>query len=694
MRMFRLRLSTLLVLINVSLILLAVTGMSGAAVQLLRQLADEQALARVAQAGQSAHQELDASRGTLLTTARLLAERPTLLRLLRTNQLEEMSAFLGRFRQTSGLGGCAVLRDGRLVMQSGMAMDWAALRARLPDAGAPNAVIASDGRSLPALIAYAPMQELTGTLVLTARPLDGALEQELGRRVGLPVRIWPPPDPSAPPDPRARLWASAADTPAVGRIDQVGSYLAVVALPQADQPRPVLLEVALPTTGVDESMFRLVEHLLLLALTVTLLAALANLLLGRRLSAPLLRLSDAASGIGRGDLATPIAQPDQGTEIAVLAGALEEMRARLLQLTGDLRYHQAEAEAILTGIVEGVFTVDRERRIHYINPQAAELLGLPHERVIGRFCGDVLSPRPDSQGVRPCERDCPILQARFRGSARATEHLQLPDGQTRTVIITSAAAAEGQQVQVMRDETELEATRRLRDTVLANISHEFRTPLSAQLASIELLLDRLPDLTIDELGQLVLALQRGTLRLTRLIDNLLESVRIESGQDSIRLRLVSLDEVVEEAVELTRPLLNQRGQEALVDLPYPLPSVKGDARRLTQVFVNLLANANKFAPLNSVITISGVVQEESIALWVEDRGPGLPPMAGQSLFERFVRAPAEEPEQNGMGLGLWIVKSIVERHGGQVGAQSSPAGTQMYVILPRGREQADEDTRC
>jgi signal transduction histidine kinase len=69
-------------------------------------------------------------------------------------------------------------------------------------------------------------------------------------------------------------------------------------------------------------------------------------------------------------------------------------------------------------------------------------------------------------------------------------------------------------------------------------------------------------------------------------------------------------------------------------------------------------------------------------------------MAGQSLFERFVRAPAEEPEQNGMGLGLWIVKSIVERHGGQVGAQSSPAGTQMYVILPRGREQADEDTRC
>lgn len=689
MGMFRLRLSTLLVLINVSLTLMAVVGVSGAAVQLLRQLADEQALGRVAQAGQSARQELDVARDTLLTTTRLLAERPTLQRLLQTDQPAELSAFLERFRQTGGLGGCAVLRGGRLVVQSGAALDWTTLPARQT----PGAVLASAGGAS-VLLAYAPMAALTDTLVLTARPLDAALAGELGARVGLPVTIRPAPGPGAQSDPRAALWARAADTPAVGRIDQIGSYLAVVALPQAGQAAPALLEVSLPTTTVDESMRRLVQDLLLLALAVTVLAALVNLLVGRRLGAPLLQLSQAAGGIGRGDLATPIRPPAQGAEITALAGALEEMRGQLLQLTGDLRQHQAEAEAILTGIVEGVFTVDRERRIRYINPQAAELLGTVPERAVGRFCGDVLNPRPDSAGARPCEQDCPILQARFRGSARATEHLTLPDGQSRTVIITSAATSEGQQVQVMRDETELEATRRLRDAVLANISHEFRTPLSAQLASIEILLDRLPDLTIHELGQLVLALQRGTLRLTRLIDNLLESVRIESGQDSIRLRPVSLDEVVEEAVELTRPLLNQRGQDVAIDLPYPLPSVKGDARRLTQVFVNLLANANKFAPLNSLITIGGVVQEDSIALWVEDRGPGLPPMAGQSLFERFVRAPAEEPEQNGMGLGLWIVKSIVERHGGQVGAQSSPAGTQMYVILPRGREQADEDPRC
>src|SRR5574342_121174 len=94
------------------------------------------------------------------------------------------------------------------------------------------------------------------------------------------------------------------------------------------------------------------------------------------------------------------------------------------------------------------------------------------------------------------------------------------------------------------------AALRLRDAVLANISHEFRTPLSAQLASIELLLDQLPELTTDQIGALVVSLQRGTLRLTQLIDNLLESVRIEAGQHTLRRRPVSVDEVVEQALEL------------------------------------------------------------------------------------------------------------------------------------------------
>src|SRR5204863_3387355 len=189
-----------------------------------------------------------------------------------------------------------------------------------------------------------------------------------------------------------------------------------------------------------------------------------------------------------------------------------------------------------------------------------------------------------------CDVRCPILEARTAGSARAIEHLLgAGAGEPRTAVITSAAPVEGLQVQVIRDESELEAVRRARDSVLANISHEFRTPLAAQLASIELLLEGMEKMPAAQQKELVSSLERGTLRLTQLIDNLLESVRIESGQLGIRQQSVALAEVVEEARALVRPLLAQRRQTLAVSLPEDLPLVAGDKPRLTQVFVNLLA---------------------------------------------------------------------------------------------------------
>src|SRR6202023_699735 len=301
---------------------------------------------------------------------------------------------------------------------------------------------------------------------------------------------------------------------------------------------------------------------------------------------------------------TPIAKAP-GRELGALAATLEDTRRQLLRLTAELRRRQAEGEAVLTGIAEGVFSVDRDRRIRYLNPQAAALLGLRPEEALGRFCGDVLNPR-DAAGGRPCEDGCPIVHARFRGTARATEHLQLGGGRRRSVVITSAAPVEERQFLVMRDETDVELARRQRDTVLANISHEFKTALAAQRASLELLREKLLERGGHDEGDegdesdgaqdLVLSLERGGLRLTQLIDNLLESVRIESGRDSLRRRPVALDEVVEEAVELTAPLVAQRRQRVEVNLPYPLPPVLGDAPRLVPGVVHLLATGQNVAP--------------------------------------------------------------------------------------------------
>ena len=693
--MRRLRLSTLLVAINVGLLLLAVTGMASVAVRLLRQLADEQALARVGQAGASARNAVSRSAEGALTAAQLLAERPTLQRLLEEADLPALTAFLAQFQQTSRLDGCAVLLDGAIFAASGPPLPWE----NLWQAGRAQAVSfiqRQPGSERLVMGAQTAIPSVTGATVMVAVSLEESFSRQIGAEIGLRVSIVER-EIALAPGPFAGLRAKAleSDEPVVARVDDRDLYLATLPLSAPSGEIVGFVETELPATSVSDSLRQLARTLLLLALVFGTLAGLGSFLLGRRFARPLQALTVAAARIGQGELGTPVAAAF-GAEAGTLATTLEEMRRRLLQLTADLRRQKAESEAILTGIVEGVFTVDQERRIRYLNPQTAALLGLEAAAVIGRFCGEVLNPQgPD--GVPPCEEQCPIVHSRFRTGARATEHLLLHNGERRTVVITSAPPAGGpapdgdlRQVQVLRDETETEAIRRLRDAVLANISHEFRTPLSAQLASLELLLDQLPELTQDQIGELLLSLQRGALRLTQLIDNLLESVRIEAGQHAIRHQPVALDEVVEAAVEMVRPLLDQRQQELVLDLPYPLPTITGDAPRLTQVFVNLLANAIKFAPPASVIRIGGDVQAQSLGLWVEDQGPGLPPQpTGHSLFAPFVRSPAEEPEQGGAGLGLWIVKSIVERHAGRVEALSTPAGTRISVTLPRMETNED-----
>jgi signal transduction histidine kinase len=669
------RLGTLLIGLNTGLVLLAVVCLSVAAVRLLGRLADEQALARVGLAGRSALLAVERSAGDVATSAHLLGERPTVGRLLSANDAAGLAAFLDRFRATSRLSGCAVLVQGKAAAASGAPLAWPdLLRAGLPSGASAPALVHGPAGDL-IFIASSPLVFFPGGVAVTALRLDDGFMRQVSRQVGLPVAIVP---------------IAPADGEAVPReVKGAGAYLST--LPLRDPSRPAvpvaMIETSLPLAPVAASLQGLERALFFAALLVAALASLSGLVISRRLAGPVQSLTSAAARIGRGDLATPIPRVS-GAELGALASTMEETRRRLLRLTSELHRRQAEGEAILTGIVEGVMSVDRDRRIRYLNPQAAALLGVSPEGALGRFCGDVLKP-VGVNGVRPCEEHCPILHARFRGATRATERLRQSDGTQRVVVITSAAPAEDQQFLVISDETEADAARRLRDAVLANISHEFKTPLAAQRASIELLRERLLEAAepAAETQSLVLSLERGGLRLTQLIDNLLESVRIEAGQTSIRSRPVALDEVVEEAVEMTEPLLAQRGQTLEVDLPYPLPAVQGDAPRLTQVFVNLLANANKFAPAGSAVRIGGAVEDGAVCLWVEDEGPGVPDggSGGGSLFERFVRAPGreEEPEQSGMGLGLWIVQSIVERHGGTVEVRREGTGTRIRVTLPR-----------
>jgi signal transduction histidine kinase len=670
-------LERLLLFTIAGLVLFAIVAIALTSLGLLRDQASEQALARVSAAAHQARYEIRRVGEETVTASRLLAGRPTLARLVREGNAVQLQLFLRRFCDTAGLDACALFNETQLVVSAGKAADWRAAVEAAAEQGE-SFMVASDDRG--PLGARAAIPGFSGGYVMTVRRLDDRLAEELSRQVGVEIRLLPMTAWLEAVDPVYRdvhSEALATGTIAVAEVPPRREFAASLPVFASTGEAILLIQARLPASAGAGAVSSFVRRLALVSILLAGAALFASLLLARRIGAPIQALANYAERLGQGDFSSSI--PAQGTqEVEALARTMDDMRRNLLDLTTTLRQNEAQAQAVLQGVVEGVYAVDADRRIRYLNPQAAKMLGGTPESLIGQFCGDVLKPR-DIDGRRPCDFACPIYSARDDGKAQATEYLTA-GGVPRTVVITSAAPAGGLQVQVLRDETELEAVRRARDTVLANISHEFRTPLSAQLASVELMLDGLDGMPRERLGELLEALQRGTLRLTRLIDNLLESVRIESGQLGIRHQPVILAQVVEDAEDLMSGLLTQRRQVLRTAIPADLPQITGDAPRLTQVVTNLLANANKYGPEDSEITIGAVQRGAEVELWVEDSGSGAPELEGASIFERFYRAADREPDPRGLGLGLWIVKSIVERHGGEVRAGRTPAGTTRFTV--------------
>jgi signal transduction histidine kinase/HAMP domain-containing protein len=666
----------------------AVATVSVAGVRLLRDLADAEGLARVELAVSAARDALRQNSDDLQTAATLLGNRPTLGRLLHASNSSALATYLSQYCEAAILDACAISHDSTVTISVGVAIDWHQIIASAAEQG--QRFFANDpSLGLPLSGSQAEVAGNKGVRIFVVRRMDTSIEARLSESAGLDVQVigYAPFD--ADENELAALHAAALlrAAPIATRIEQLDSYAASLPVATSAGHPVALLQVTLPMQEVMRPVALQERRILLIALVVALFATTGGVVIGRFWIRGIRRLTEAARRIGSGELALSI-PPERSAELGVLASTMEEMRRNLVNLTDEIRRREAQAQAVLGGIVEGVYAVDRKRRIRFLNPQAEKLLNRSAEDAFGKFCGDVLQPARDAEGRRPCEHSCPIVHAREAGAAEAVEQIGPIAGRIRRVVIASAAASDGIQVQVLRDETELEAVRRTRDTVLANISHEFRTPLAAQLASIELLRDGLGTMTAGAQRQLVLSVERGAKRLTWLIDNLLESVRIESGQLGIRRHRVDLDDVVREARELIGPLIQQRNQQLDIMPLSGLPTVRGDRQRLIQVMVNLLANASKFAPQKSVIRVGGNVTDDgNIAIWVDDEGPGPEDPDDRTLFEQFRRSGGEDPEESGLGLGLYIVNSIVERHGGRVRlARTIASRTRAEVELPMNQK--------
>lgn len=218
---------------------------------------------------------------------------------------------------------------------------------------------------------------------------------------------------------------------------------------------------------------------------------------------------------------------------------------------------------------------------------------------------------------------------------------------------------------------------------LANISHEFRTPLSALSASLEILLSEFEYLSSADQLSLLLSMQLSTTSLQTLVNNLLESTSIEAGKFVIRPRPVQLNNVLAEAVHIVQPLLDRRNQFLVLTRPFNLPMLEADPIRLTQVFINLLSNASKYSPQGQKIDVGIDVIGDDLLLAVADRGQGIPENEREDIFGYFTRLAREDSDQYGAGLGLSVVKNIVEGHGGRVSIDDRPGGGSIFwITLP------------
>jgi PAS domain-containing protein len=446
-----------LIVIHVTLVLVVGGGITWSASRELHELAEAQGKARVLLAATTAREQLRRMAEDALAAARTLAERPTLERLVAEGQSDALPPYLRRACEAAGVDACAVIAGKAVIAVSGPAVDWEQVITASSEQGASFMALPALER-VPVLGGSAPLGGRAQLRVYVVRRLDERLAATLSHSAGADVklidyRVYTAGAVNA----FTPLYAAAlADGhSAVLRIDSQEAYAASVPVFASTGEAIALIEALLPTGAVDSTARALIRKLLVTALVLAALAVIAGVLLGELVARPVRALTAAATRIGAGDFSASI--PRGGAaEVAALAATMEDMRRNLIELTSTLRQREAEARAVLGGIVEGVYAVDANRSIRYMNPQAARLLGVTPEEAVGRFCGDVLKPQPED-GRRPCDFRCPILKARAGGSARALESLAALPGAARPTLITSAAPVDGLQVQVMREEAGADA---------------------------------------------------------------------------------------------------------------------------------------------------------------------------------------------------------------------------------------------
>jgi signal transduction histidine kinase len=337
-----------------------------------------------------------------------------------------------------------------------------------------------------------------------------------------------------------------------------------------------------------------------------------------------------------------------------------------------LDYAKRRMSLIFDQLPDGLVMTDPREQPVFVNRAAAALLQIP---------------RPDEggEGQPPASPEAlaPLQAARRSGQAL----LPVRDGQRQILIHRIPLSASGGRAAgslfVLRDVTAQHAAQRAQAEFLAQITHELKAPLNTIVAYVEALADEdLLDPT--ERHEFLNTLNAEALRMAQLISNLLQLSRIQLGNLSAQFGFVKSEALIRERAEALRSQAEARSQTLVVDLPENLPPLYGDKDLLGVALTNLVTNAIKYTPPGGRVTVRAAAGERDLTVEVEDTGIGIPEEARGRIFERFARA--DQPEvrrEGGAGLGLALVKEIVELHEGQVSVDSQlGTGSRFRLRLP------------
>jgi PAS domain S-box-containing protein len=385
------------------------------------------------------------------------------------------------------------------------------------------------------------------------------------------------------------------------------------------------------------------------------------------------------------------------------ASALEAEVAKRKQAEQALRQRESELEDFLENAVQGLHKVGSDGRILWANKAELDMLGYSLDQYIGRHIAEL---HVDAEVIDK------ILNKLRRGEALYDypARLRCGDGSIKHVLIHSNALLENGEIvhtrcftrditEKVRLEQELQKrveqlaeTDRRKNEFLAMLGHELRNPLAAIVNAAELM--RLCGDNLAHLARMREIVARQSATMARLVDDLLDISRVTRGKIALRRENVLLATVVERAVELVQPLIEERGHRLTLDLPAEPVSLFGDAARLVQVLTNLLHNAAKYTDPGGNISLEAHATDgENLRLALRDDGMGLTAELREQVFEPFIQAPGSlEQARGGLGIGLTLVRSLVELHGGSVEALSDGPGrgSEFVVRLPIRQTAAAE----